>query len=66
MNFDLGFLCILQVYVDNFFTNTGIREIVTLDNTCDSYKTNSIPYFLQIFVLKAFTNTLSCPIKKVR
>lgn len=48
-----------------FFANSGIRQIVTLDNACGTYKNGSIEYFLQKLVLGEFANTAKCPIKPV-
>ncbi|XP_051171723.1 uncharacterized protein LOC127288362 [Leptopilina boulardi] len=53
-----------KVYVNYFFANSGIREIITIPNACGTYRTDTIQHFLQILVLKGFADTFTCPIKK--
>ncbi|XP_051171724.1 uncharacterized protein LOC127288363 [Leptopilina boulardi] len=53
-----------KAYVNYFFANSGIREIVTVPNMCNTYKEDSLQYFLQLLILKGFANTFKCPIKK--
>ncbi|XP_051171743.1 uncharacterized protein LOC127288377 isoform X1 [Leptopilina boulardi] len=54
----------LKIYFNYFFEDSGVREIVELNNLCAKYKYGTLNNAVKKFVLAKLGNTNKCPIKK--
>ncbi|XP_051171744.1 uncharacterized protein LOC127288377 isoform X2 [Leptopilina boulardi] len=52
------------IYFNYFFEDSGVREIVELNNLCAKYKYGTLNNAVKKFVLAKLGNTNKCPIKK--
>ncbi|XP_043473258.1 uncharacterized protein LOC122505593 [Leptopilina heterotoma] len=54
----------LKIYFNYVMENTGLREIVELDNLCGKYKRGTLDNSVKKFILSKLGITSKCPIKK--